>query len=111
MRLFLALTAGALGAALVWGLASRALDRQLAEGLDAVGGRITGGEAELQRRLMAGRAQLQNELKREITLTVPPLVEREMIRTLAGYGITPQTGRRLSIALAGAERLGLLGGG
>ena len=110
MRLLLALTAGALGAAIVWRFASRALDKQLADGLTRVGAQMSGGEAQLQRKLMQGRSELQNTLKGEINAVVPPLVEREMIRTLAGYGISPQTGRQLAIVLGAAERHGLLGG-
>lgn len=110
MRVLLSLAGGLLGAAIVWSFASRALDAQLARGLDDVGQRLTGGEAQFQRLLAQGRTELSGQLKREINEQVPPLVRRELTRTLSSYGITPETGRRVAVALAAAERAGLLGG-
>lgn len=110
MRILLSLAGGVLGAALVWQFASRALDAQLAQGLEDVGARMSGGEAQFQRMLSQGRVQLSSQLKQEINEQVPPLVRAELTRTLTSYGITPETGRRVAVALAAAERAGLLGG-
>jgi hypothetical protein len=84
------------------------LDRELDKGVQRVQGEFGGGEAELERQLAAGRAELIREVKRQVSREVPPQVERSLTQTLNTYGITPETGRRVSLALAAVERMGLL---
>ena len=88
----LAAGVGTVAAVVVFQIASRELDRQLARG----------GEGLIQ----AAEGQLRSSMQRQLQQQVPPMVRAEVVSKLSEYGITPQTGRRIDRALVAIERLG-----
>ena len=101
--------AGAVTALGVWYLATRKLDARLTAGADDLNAALGAGHATLTSRLAAGRQQLDERVRTQVEDEVPPRVQIAMAQTLAQYGITPETGRNISLALAAAQRAGLLG--
>jgi hypothetical protein len=98
-------TVAALG---VWALVRRGLDNALERGGADLRERLGAGGADLERQLTRARNDLGTEIKVAVLREVPPQVEQTIRSTLTSYGITPDTGRRLDLALAAAERLGVL---
>jgi hypothetical protein len=94
------------GVALV---ASRILDQRLAEGSSTLTERLGAGREELDAAFAEGRAQLERLVADRVRDEVPPVVRREVERSLSSYGLTPDTGRQIAQVLSYAERAGLLG--
>lgn len=100
--------AGVAAGVVLWWVISRQLDEQLTTGVEQVATRLGVGRDELQRRLLAGRAELEDAIRAQLEREVPPLVQSQVASTLASYGLTPTTGRRLEQVLALADRMGLI---
>lgn len=77
---------GATGAAVLWFVASRAIDAQLRGGV----------------------AQIGPEINAAVQREVPQAVRAEMESTLARYNITPQTGQQIRTILGAVAATGLL---
>jgi len=103
--------AGALVALGVWALASKRLDARFTAGAKQLDQELGHGRSTLEARLAAGRRELDHRIRVQVENEVPPRVQTAMAQTLARYGVTPDTGRRVALALAAAERAGLLGVG
>lgn len=99
---------GTLAAIGVWVFVRRGVDDALARGGADLRARLGAGGADLERQLTRARLELGNEVKVAVLREVPPQVETTIRATLASYGITPDTGRRIDAVLAAAERLGVL---
>ena len=94
------------GVALV---ASRILDQRLAEGSTTLTERLGAGREELDAAFAEGRVELERLVADRVRAEVPPVVRREVERSLSSYGLTPDTGRQIAQVLNYAERAGLLG--
>lgn len=86
---------GGIATGLAWLVVSRAIDRQFA--------------SEARDLVSQVRPDLEAEIRAELDREVPPRVEAELRETLAEYGLTPDTGRRIDTLLSYADRIGLLG--
>lgn len=86
--------AGGLLALIVWKVASKAIDKQLAEGGKAL--------------LRSAETQLRTEGVAIIRREVPPLVQAQMTTTLRNFGLTPETGRQIATVLNYADRVGII---
>lgn len=91
---------GAFGGAVVglgiWAYASKSLDQQLESGGSRLSAGVAEGRSTLEARLRQGEIELQSRIRTEVS------------RTLDGYGLTRETGERISRLLAAAESTGLL---
>ena len=86
--------AGGLIAFAVWKVASRAIDKQLAEGGKAL--------------LRSAESQLRTEATAVIRREVPEQVRTQMTATLRNFGLTPETGRQIATVLNYADRVGII---
>jgi hypothetical protein len=77
---------GAVGATVLWFIASRLIDAQLQRGVSSIA------------------PEIASAVQRE----VPPVVRRELESTLRRYNITPETGRQISSILNAFSASGLL---
>ena len=94
------------GVALV---ASRILDQRLAEGSTTLTERLGAGREEIDAAFAEGRVERERLVADRVRAEVPPVVRREVERSLSSYGLTPDTGRQIAQVLNYAERAGLLG--
>jgi predicted component of type VI protein secretion system len=85
---------GAVAGFAVWRYGSAKLDEQLAAGGSSL--------------IRDIRPELSSMLRTELGRQVPPMVRTELRSTLASYGITPTTGRRIDSLLAAADRVGII---
>jgi hypothetical protein len=89
--------------------AARTLDQKMTEGSATLTERLGAGREELEDALADGRRELEAEVVTRVRAEVPPVVRREVERTLLSYGLTPDTGRQIAQVLSYAEQAGLLG--
>lgn len=86
--------AGVLVTFIVWKIASKSIDKQLAEGAEGL--------------LSTGEAEMREEIRATINREVPPVVRREVEQKLRSFGLTPTTGAQISRILNYADRVGII---
>lgn len=106
--LLLAGFGGGVTAAVVWAIASRALDSQLRQGATQLSFGLQQGRGALEARLVQGRLQLADQIRAEVQSQVPPVVRSTLEQKFREYNITPQTGANISTILRYGETVGLL---
>lgn len=108
-NLLLGAGAGFVTAAVAWKLADRKLEARFDAGAKQLQSATREGRATLEARLARGRRELDTRVRQIVESEVPPRVQIALATSLARYGITPETGRNVAVALAAARRTGLLG--
>jgi len=101
--------AGLVTGLVVWKVADAKLNTRFATGAKQLQSATGEGRAQLERRLAQGRQELDRRVRTLVEDEVPPRVQLALATSLAQYGITPETGRNVALALAAARRTGLLG--
>lgn len=102
-----ALAGGAVGLGLWW-WARRSMEAGFTTSAEQLASQLVGGSARLQAELAQGRSEMTAAIAQQVRAQVPPAVAAQLHTTLSQYGISPETGQRLSTVLDAAHRAGLV---